>query len=95
MKVVDRNENRQTNIELLRLLLMFMILMHHFLVHGLHTAGFSEDYDAELLATALDPFFFVGVNCFVMISVFFGIKLKFTGLYKLFVQCALVPTGTN
>ena len=62
--------------------------MHHLLLHGLHNIGFEDNYPAERWATFLDPFFYIGVNGFVLISGFFGIKFKITGLYKLFIQCA-------
>lgn len=83
------NEQRRSNIELLRLVLMFFILMHHYLLKGYGlNAGFYNDVDLDLSAAFLDPFFFVGVNCFVLISGYFGIKFKFKGLYRLFIQCA-------
>ena len=75
--------------ELLRLVLMFFIVMHHCLIKcGVMNAGFDNGENLDLLAAFLDPFFFVGVNCFVLISGYFGIEFKFKGLYKLFVQCA-------
>ena len=82
------NEQRKSNMELLRLVLMFFILMHHYLLKGGMNAGFQKDVDLNLLAAFLDPFFFVGVDCFVLISGYFGIRFKLKGLYKLFVQCA-------
>ena len=81
-------EQRKSNMELLRLVLMFFILMHHYLMKGGGlNAGFYEGEDLDLMAAFWDPFFYVGVNCFVLISGFFGIDFKFKGFFKLFRQC--------
>jgi hypothetical protein len=58
-------ETRSSNFELLRLVCMYQIFLHHFIVHGLKTAGYyGEDiswigYSNSLLIS--------GVNCFILI----------------------------
>lgn len=78
---------RKSNIELLRLVLMFFILMHHYFVR-VKNAWPIIDGESDIFASFVDPFLYVGVNCFVLISGYFGIRFRFRGLYGLFMQCA-------
>lgn len=78
---------RQSNIELLRIICMFMIVMHHFAVNvwypgmlGLRVP-MSTDEAAVLLSHC---FFFIGVNCFVLISGYFSIKTSLKGFLHLY-----------
>lgn len=81
-------ESRESSIEFLRLLLMFMIVVHHAVVHGLGLSGFSPQFNVEVIIDRAEyPLFMsvnslcvCAVNCFVVISGFFGIrptKIKF------------------
>lgn len=94
---------RNSSIELLRIVLMFFIVAHHGIVHGLGLAGLSgtmkdvciiRDGDF-LLASLLNSFFIIAVNTFVFISGFFSIQhVRNKGLY-LFSQllvCTLLFT---
>lgn len=78
---------RQSNVELLRIICMFMIVMHHFAVNvwypgmlGVHIPS-SIDYAAVLFSHG---FFFIGVNCFVLISGYFGIKTSLRSFLHLY-----------
>lgn len=80
-------KERQSNIELLRILCMFMILMHHFAVNvwypgmlNMHTTN-STGEAIVLLSHCL---FFIGVNCFVLISGYFSIKTSLRGFLHLY-----------
>ena len=80
---------RESNIELLRMVCMFMIALRHFVIHPLD--------GNTLLATSmtgqlLDAFCYIGVNCFVLISGWFQIKFSWKGLLKLYVICAFYGT---
>lgn len=82
-------KSRQTNIELLRILLMFLVLMIHY---NVMTNGMPDQemvicnplkaFGISLLS-GLD---FVCVNCFVVISGYFGIRWKWKGIVSYFFQ---------
>lgn len=73
---------RNSNLELLRIVSMILIIMHHYAVHG----GF------DLLNTELDLNRIwiqilsiggkIGVNCFVLITGYFMINSKFKEVVK-------------
>ena len=73
---------RNSSFELLRLVLMLMIVIHHSIVHGLGLSALSESYNSELIikpsqmliACSIHAFCICAVNCFVLISGYFGIK---------------------
>jgi surface polysaccharide O-acyltransferase-like enzyme len=82
---------RNLNIEALRILFMFLIVMFHYLIHGrgYFLAGFqnfsnSGTYVGEISLTALGE---LGVTGFMFISGFFGINLKWDRLVSLWIQC--------
>lgn len=70
---------RQSNIELLRIVAMSFILIYHFIVHVLDIST-SNPYVFQSLAIAN----ICGVNLFVMISGYFGIKGSLKSFIKLF-----------
>lgn len=73
--------SRNSSIELLRLLLMVMIIIHHMIVHGLGYSSFENNISSIFIP---ESHFFVStfincltvgsVNCFVLISGYFGIN---------------------
>ena len=80
-------KERQSNIELLRIICMFMIITHHFAVNvwypdmlSLHTPS-SVGETIVLLSHCM---FFIGVNCFVLISGYFSIKTSLRGFLHLY-----------
>lgn len=81
---------RDSNIEILRLISTFFIIFIHsnFLSLG---SPVSDDFFKYPLATWIRTFFesigIIGVNCFIFISGWFGIKLKIKGLFNLLFQC--------
>lgn len=74
--------NRDSSVELLRLLLMFMIVVHHLIVHGLGLSGFSVGSETPVLIPesecplfiTVNIFCICAVNCFVLISGYYGIR---------------------
>lgn len=90
--MTDSVKSRDSNIELLRILCMFMVVVHHFLVRGISiapwTPGLSND-STTIIGTILDQFCYCAVNVFVLISGYFGIKCKVKGVASLYVRCAL------
>jgi len=90
-----RTLQRESNIELLRLVVMAMIVLHHFIFHGLGLYRFLQFGDAAIMdatdtryALVADSFLICGVNVFVLISGWFSIKLKAKGFVKLFAICS-------
>jgi len=83
---------RDSNIELLRIVLMFMIIMHHLIAHGCRLAdmifnaytGDSELKDSVLIF--LNTFCVIGVNCFIFISGYYGMKFKLNTLISFVIQ---------
>ena len=87
---------RNTNIELLRVVAMLIIVLHHFVYHGLglyqHMLGhdkldLSLNFDVAVL-TFINAFLIVGVNIFVLISGYFSIKAKVSSVVKLYLMCS-------
>lgn len=81
---------RDLNIELLRIILMMMIIYHHFIVHGL---GLSQIIEADFSLTNhtikdafIDCFLIMPVNCFVFISGYYGLKFRTKTVVNLLVQ---------
>lgn len=66
---------RQSNFELLRIVSMFLIIAHHYVVHS-NLANMDFGYNK-----AIAEFFIIGgkigVNCFVLISAYFLLESKF------------------
>lgn len=88
---------RQSNIELLRLVVMGMIVLHHFIFHGLglyRNLAFGEaplmDANDTKLALIADSFLICGVDVFILISGWFSIKFKAKSFVKLFAICSFL-----
>jgi hypothetical protein len=83
---------RESNLELLRLVCMYYIVVHHILIHALHqVAGYGLTVDLSkytIISTILDSFLFVAVNSFILISGFFSIRLKMSKLIHIYILCA-------
>lgn len=82
---------RQSNFELLRIISMLMILMVHFtgatfpLPDRMHLADLCHiNTSAKML---MESFSIIGVNCFVLISGFFGIRPSVKGFTTFVFSC--------
>ena len=78
---MSNKRHRQTNFELLRIIAMFMIVIHHSLVHGVLTVSKTTLLDTSnpLLLSLLNSLAFfgkVGVYLFVLITGYFMINSK-------------------
>ena len=87
IKSINR-QDRESNAELLRIICIFIILLHHFCVHALYPEvlqlnmnGYS--WDSHLLLF-IHAFLYIGVNCFILISGWFGIKPKWRSFFNLY-----------
>lgn len=83
-------KNRESNIELLRIILMIMIIIHHLIVHGCQSNSPSK----SILFVSLNVFSIIAVNCFVFISGYYGIKFKAKTLLSFILQASFYSVAT-
>lgn len=102
--IMTGKNTRNSSIELLRLVLMLMIVLHHCIAHGMGLAGISAQnaqtpvmIDGGMMATAfvLNGFLISAVNCFVLISGYFGIKVSARKLLSLILAIFLYALFFN
>ena len=85
--------SRQSNYELLRIIAMAMILVGHFIVHGLqHGQAFLDQTMiqnpmGQYMQVIIFSFLPIGVNLFILISGFFRIRLRWTSLIHFCLLC--------
>lgn len=99
MEQIVKHSERNSNIEMLRLLLMLFICYWHFVIYGLgfHDLG-KTNYDYNTAVTTFWCSLFVpAVNCFVFISGWYGMRFKikkFTTLaifgFLCFIVCEII-----
>jgi len=89
------HHKRQSNIELLRILSMLMVIGLHcnFMSLGLPTeSSLSTNFWGENLRIILENICLVSVNAFVLISGFFGIRLRKEKVFKYLFQVFFIAT---
>ena len=84
---------RKSNAELLRILCILAILLHHFCIHALYPEIVPLDiigkgWDSHFILS-IYGFIYIGVNCFILISGWFKIKLSWRGFINLYLICAI------
>lgn len=82
---------RQSNNELLRIVCMFFIVFHHFIMHAVFPNIVETDSNLDMgtaAATLTEGFLYIGVNCFVLISGYYQIRLRWKSIFNLFLTCA-------
>jgi len=82
--------SRESNIELMRIIAMLFIVLHHFCAFS----GFPDMLDSSsdlshstIFATMVNSFLFISVNCFILISGYHGVSLKAKSVLKLYLTC--------
>ena len=85
-KSCQNNLGRDSNIELLRLVCMLFIVIEHCMNFGLGITGMTVD-SKFLPIGAIESFFIIAVDCFVLVSGYFGIKVKWKSAVHLYVVC--------
>ena len=78
---MQKTVTRKSSFELLRLILMVMIIVHHCIAHGLMLKELPDYPDAQIFIhdsempvfIMLNSLCICAVNCFVLISGYFGI----------------------
>ena len=85
------NNKRDSNIELLRLICMFLIVLGHFICHGIINKSqqyqFQDGWDSYF-PQLLYGFAICAVDTFVLISGYYGIRPKARSFFNLYLQCA-------
>lgn len=89
------HQERNSSIELLRVLSMFFIIVHHICGQGLgfqfyETSGGIYVADMDIIYPTIiliENICIVGVNLFLLISGYYGIKLKWKGMCKFLFIC--------
>ena len=86
---------RDSNIELLRIVAMIMILISHagFYAFGLPVENNTLTDGQIMFFTCAEFFCSVGVNVFILISGYFGIKYTSKGIFKFIFQCLFYSCG--
>lgn len=90
----NRGQQRDSSIELFRILATFMVLVVHFT--GWFVGGISDPFDSSLPLAfrigqpIIESLSIVCVNCFLIISGWFGINLKFRSIWKLYTQLLFI-----
>lgn len=83
----NKIDKRQSNIELLRIVAMFAILFGHFIGHGYaDIENIQSTYKGDVNLIILS-FISVHVNLFLLITGYFGIKLRWMSFIRLFIKC--------
>ena len=78
---------RQSNIELLRIVSMFFIVLEHVMIMG--TGFFSAPMGNQLyVANTIIGFTYIGVNCFILITGYFGADFSWKRLINLYLICS-------
>lgn len=91
MRSNTNSSNRDSNMELLRILCMLFILMHHFFAHVFYPGFMLIEGDLgwyRAVCILINGFVYVGVNCFILISGYYGIKFRWKSLFNLYCICA-------
>ncbi len=85
-----KSVTRESNIELLRIVLMLMIIGYHLIVHGAEMEGGLGNYEmvneTSVAYVFLKSFLVIAVNCFVFISGFYRIRFKVATVLNLLFQ---------
>lgn len=88
---------RLLSIELLRILLMILIILHHFILHGTgliiayaEQVNYSSTLNSKIILLSLTS---MAPNCFVFISGFFGIKFDYKRMVRMFILASAYSLG--
>ena len=80
-------KQRSSNLELLRIISMVMIVLHHFCVHGIGLFQVCKNGDVNISewggVILTNSFVVIGVNLFILISGYFSVRLKWKSLVHL------------
>lgn len=90
---------RQSNMELLRIISMLMVLLVHIDGASLGLPDIGGNFSAldgpTAWQLAVESIAIVGVNCFTLISGYFGIRLSWRGMGSYLYQCLFYAVGIS
>lgn len=78
---MSNQDIRQSNIEVLRIVAMFMILLWH--AWGHYEINLPQ-YPFKIIVSILTPLINIHVDIFVLISGYFGLKMRFKSIFTLY-----------
>lgn len=83
------NKNRYSNIDLLRIVAMLFIIIHHLIINGIGwtditSNNIADNYSLCVIGGGIESFVIIGVNLFLMISGYFQIHFAWKKWLKLF-----------
>lgn len=81
---MHNKKQRESNLELLRIVSMLLITIYHFFIHSSIPNAPEMCHLTKPCITVLH----IGVICFVLISGYWGIKFSLKGFFKLFLYCS-------
>lgn len=91
VQVSQYTMKRNSNFEFLRIVCMLMIIGGHIILA--HDTMYSLSNPDEIINLLLMPFFYVHVNCFILISGYFGIRFKPERLFSMASQTVFYSVG--
>lgn len=83
--------------ELLRVVCMLFIMIHHFIVHVFYPGLSVRDGNIDpyrIVCVLINGFTYVAVNCFILISGYYAIKFKVKSLFNLYCICVFYAVLT-
>ena len=86
--IMNKVNIRNSNVELLRIIAMLFIIMHHFLTHGMHIL--QNNSWENFLFVSLNSLCYIGCVVFVLISGYYGIKFDWIKLLRLYILTASI-----
>ena len=83
---------RDSNFELLRIIAIFGIILHHLVIKGADTCGYVDSYNYSrdgIIGLIINSMVVGGVNCFILITGWFGVNRLYKGFLKVFLETCL------
>ncbi|MCH5311510.1 MAG: acyltransferase family protein [Prevotella sp.] len=89
---------RVSNFEALRLVAIFMIIVHHLVIKSDDSCGYITPWNANehgYVGLIINSLVVGGVNIFILISGWFGIRTIWTQIFRLVLDCFIYSIITN
>jgi surface polysaccharide O-acyltransferase-like enzyme len=89
MHVEPIKKYRNSSVEVFRILSMLLVLIVHF--NGWLLGGMPDEFDSANISSfrigqvVIQSFAVVCVNCFILISGYYGIKFKWSKIWNIFI----------
>lgn len=84
--------NRDSRFELLRVVAIFFVVVHHLLLFGVDACGYLSDFSPSpkgVVGAMLNSVVVTGVSLFVMITGWFGVRRVWRPMLRLILVCAV------